>query len=144
MQFSSLVRRVAGRGAGAWRVHFAALDERAAGRDVIMLTVGDPDQPPPESVLAATIAALEAHDTGYSPILGVPELREAIAARIARRSGVPCAAENVAIVAGTQAGLFASLLCLAGAGDEVIAFEPIYATYEAVTGASGARLVTAS
>jgi arginine:pyruvate transaminase len=142
MQFSSLVRRVAGRGAGAWRVHFAALDERAAGRDVIMLTVGDPDQPPPESVLAATIAALEAHDTGYSPILGVPELREAIAARIARRSGVPCAAENVAIVAGTQAGLFASLLCLAGAGDEVIAFEPIYATYEAVTGASGARLVT--
>jgi arginine:pyruvate transaminase len=142
MQFSSLVHRVAGKGAEAWRVHFAALEHRAAGREVIMLTVGDPDQPPPEPVLAATIAALKAHDTGYSPILGVDELRSAIAARIARRSGAPCDAENVAIVAGTQAGLFASLLCLAGSGDEVIAFEPTYATYEAVAGASGARLVT--
>jgi arginine:pyruvate transaminase len=142
MQFSSLVRRVAGKGAEAWRIHFAALEQRAAGRDVILLTVGDPDQAPPEPVLAATIAALKAHDTGYSPILGLDELRAAIAQRIARRTGVPCTGANVAIVPGTQAGLFASLLCLAGAGDEVIAFEPTYATYEAVAGASGATLVT--
>jgi len=47
------------------------------------------------------------------------------------------------VVPGTQAGLYAALHCLAGPGDEVVAFEPTYATYEAVIGAAGARLVTA-
>jgi arginine:pyruvate transaminase len=143
MQFSPLVGRIAGRGARAWSIHFDALRQRAAGRRVILLTVGDPDQHAPEAAVEATIAALQQGRTGYSPILGFPELRAAIAARIERRSGVPCAAENVAVVPGTQAGLYAALQCLAGPGDEVVAFEPIYATYEAVAGAAGAQLVTA-
>jgi arginine:pyruvate transaminase len=142
MQFSPLVDRIAGKGAAAWRVHFEALQQRAQGRDVIFLTVGDPDQHAPEAVIDATVAALRAHKTGYSPIIGYPELRAAIAARVERRSGVPCAAENVAVVPGTQAGLYCALQCLAGPGDEVIALEPIYATYEAVVGAAGARLVS--
>jgi arginine:pyruvate transaminase len=143
MQFSPLVGRIAGRGARAWSIHFDAVRQRAAGRRVILLTVGDPDQHAPEAALEATIAALQQGRTGYSPILGFPELRAAIAARIERRSGVPCAAENVAVVPGTQAGLYAALQCLAGPGDDVVAFEPTYATYEAVVGAAGARLVTA-
>jgi arginine:pyruvate transaminase len=142
MQFSPLVGRIAGKGARAWNIHIDALRLRAAGRDVIFLTVGDPDQPPPEPVIAATVAALQGRKTGYSPILGNPELRAAIAARVERRTGTPTAAENVAIVPGTQAGLYSALQCLAGPGDEVIALEPTYATYEAVAGASGATLVT--
>jgi arginine:pyruvate transaminase len=143
MQFSPLVGRIAGRGARAWSIHFDAVRQRAAGRRVILLTVGDPDQHAPEAAVEATTAALQQGRTGYSPILGFPELRAAIAARVERRSGVPCAAENVAVVPGTQAGLYAALQCLAGPGDEVVAFEPTYATYEAVVGAAGARLVTA-
>ncbi|HUK00555.1 MAG TPA: pyridoxal phosphate-dependent aminotransferase [Stellaceae bacterium] len=143
MQFSPLVGRIAGRGARAWSIHFDAVRQRGAGRRVILLTVGDPDQHAPEAAVEATIAALQQGRTGYSPILGFPELRAAIAARVERRSGVPCAAENVAVVPGTQAGLYAALQCLAGPGDEVVAFEPTYATYEAVVGAAGARLVTA-
>jgi arginine:pyruvate transaminase len=142
MQFSPLVGRIAGKGAQAWGIHFDALRQRSAGRDVIFLTVGDPDQPPPEPVIAATVAALQARKTGYSPIIGHPELRAAIAARVERRTGAPTTTENVAVVPGTQAGLYAALQCLAGPGDEVIALEPTYATYEAVAGASGATLVT--
>jgi arginine:pyruvate transaminase len=142
MQFSPLVGRIAGKGAQAWGIHFDALRQRSAGRDVIFLTVGDPDQPPPEPVIAATVAALQARKTGYSPIIGHPELRAAIAARVERRTGTPTTTENVAVVPGTQAGLYAALQCLAGPGDEVIALEPTYATYEAVAGASGATLVT--
>jgi arginine:pyruvate transaminase len=142
MQFSPMVGRIAGKGARAWSIHFDALRQRAAGRDVIFLTVGDPDQPPPEPVIAATVAALRAGKTGYSPVIGSPELRAAIAARAERRTGAPTTAENVAVVPGTQAGLYAALQCLAGPGDEVIALEPTYATYEAVAGASGAELVT--
>ena len=141
MRFSPLVDRVAGKGAGAWEIHFAAERQRAAGRDIIFLTVGDPDQAPPAPVIEATVAALRRHRTGYAPILGYPEVRGAIAARFVRRTGKPCTADNVVIVPGTQAGLYCALQCLAGPGDEVIVPEPMYATYEAVGGASGARLV---
>jgi arginine:pyruvate transaminase len=142
MQFSPLVGRIAGTGAGAWSVHFDAIRQRAEGRDVMLLTVGDPDQHPPEAVIAATMAALQSHKTGYSPIVGLPELRAAIAARVERRTGTPTSIDNVAVVPGTQAGLYAALQCLAGPGDEVIALAPTYATYEGVAGAAGARLVT--
>ncbi len=141
-RFSPLTERVAGTGAGAWAIHQAAARLRDAGEDVIFLTVGDPDQAPPAPVIEATVAALRAHRTGYSPTIGYPALRQAVAARCARRSGRACTAENVAIVPGAQGGLFVALHCLAGPGDEVVVPEPTYATYEAVIGASGARMVT--
>ena len=141
MRFSPLVDRVAGKGAGAWGIHFEAMRQRDAGRDIILLTVGDPDQPPPEPVIEATIDALRRHRTGYAPIVGFPEVRRAIAARVERRTGHPCAADNVVVVPGAQAGLFCALQCLAGPGDEVILPEPMYATYEAVAGACGTSLV---
>lgn len=141
MRFAPLVDRVAGKGARAWHIHFDAEQQKAAGRDVIILTVGDPDQMPPSAVIEATVESLRRGRTGYSPIVGYPNVREAIAERFAKRTGQPCAAENVVIVPGTQAGLFCALQCLAGAGDEVVVTEPMYATYEAVAGACGARLV---
>lgn len=141
MQFSARTGRFAGREAGAWRVHDEAARLRAAGVEVLMLTIGDPDQSPPAPVVAATIASLQAGRAGYTPILGRPELRAAIAARIARRSGRPCAADNVVVVPGAQAGLYCALQCLAGPGEEVVIPEPLYATYPAVAAAAGAELV---
>ena len=142
MRFSSLVDRVAGRGAGAWSVHVEARRRQEAGEDVIFLTVGDPDQEQPSVIIEATIAALRDRRTGYAPTIGYPAVREAIAARVARRSGQPCSADNVAVVPGTQGGLYCAIQCLAGPSDEVVVGEPIYATYEGVIGASGARMVT--
>ena len=144
MRFSPLVDRIAGRGAGAWSIHMEAARLRDQGQDVIFLTVGDPDQAPPEPVIDATIDALRRHRTGYSATVGYPRVREAIAARFRRRSGQPCDAENVVVTPGAQGALFCALQCLAGPGDEVIVPEPIYATYPGVIGASGARLVTVS
>jgi arginine:pyruvate transaminase len=142
MRFSPLVERISGRGAGAWSVHMEAARRREAGHDVIFLTVGDPDQAPPEPVIDATIDALRRHRTGYSATVGFPRVREAIAARFHRRTGQPCSADNVVVTPGAQGGLYCALQCLAGPDDEVIVPEPIYATYGAVVGASGARMVT--
>ena len=142
MRFSPLVDRISGRGAGAWRIHMEAARRRDAGQDVIFLTVGDPDQAPPGPIIESTIDALRRHRTGYSSMIGFPRVREAIAARVQRRTGRPCTADNVAVTPGAQGGVFCALQCLAGPGDEVIVPEPIYSTYEAVVGASGARLVT--
>ena len=142
MRFSPLVDRIAGRGAGAWSIHMEAARLREQGQDVIFLTVGDPDQAPPEPVIDATIDALRRHRTGYSSIIGFPKVREAIAARFQRRTGRPCNADNVVVTPGAQGGVYCALQCLAGPGDEVIVPEPIYNTYEPVIGATGARLVT--
>jgi arginine:pyruvate transaminase len=142
MRFSPLTDRVAGRGAGAWAVHQQALVLRQAGHDVIALTVGDPDQAPPDVLIEATVTALRQHHTGYSRLIGLPALREAIAARHAARTGRPCTADNVVVVPGAQGGLYCALQCLAGPGDEIVVPEPVYATYEAVIGAAGAQMVT--
>ena len=141
MRFSPLVDRIAGEAAGAWRVHQEGMRRREAGHDVIFLTVGDPDQAAPEAVVDATIAALRRNRTGYSPIIGYPQVRAAVAARVQRRTGRPCSADNVVLTPGTQGGLFCALNCLAGPGDEVILPEPIYGPYAGVIGASGARMV---
>ncbi|HEY1936067.1 MAG TPA: pyridoxal phosphate-dependent aminotransferase [Acetobacteraceae bacterium] len=141
MRLAERVNRIGGDGANAWSIHFAALAQVEAGRDVIVLTVGDPDQAPPELVIEETVRALRAHRTGYAPITGYPNVRAAIAARVARRTGQPCTADNVVVVAGAQAGVYCAVQCLAGPGDEVIVPEPVYATYAGVIAASGARMV---
>ena len=141
MRFSSLVDRISGTGAEAWSIHQEGVRRREAGHDVIFLTVGDPDQAAPAPVIDATIEALRRNRTGYSPIIGYPLVREAVAARFQRRTGRPCGADNVVLAPGTQGGLFCALHCLAGPGDEVILPEPIYGPYAGVIGASGARMV---
>jgi arginine:pyruvate transaminase len=142
MRFAARVDRVTTRGAAAWRVHIEAAKLREAGHDVIMLTIGDPDQAPPGPVIEATVDALRRHRTGYSATIGYPRVREAIAARFARRTGQSCTADNVVVTPGAQGGLFCALQCLAGDGDEIIVPEPVYATYPGVAGAAGARMAT--
>jgi arginine:pyruvate transaminase len=142
MRYSALTERVAGRGAGAWAIHMEASRLRQAGHELIMLTVGDPDQAPPAALIEATVTALRAGRTGYSRTIGMQPLREAIAERHTARTGQPCGADNVVVVPGAQGGLYCALQCLAGPGDEIVVMEPIYATYEAVIGACGARMVT--
>jgi arginine:pyruvate transaminase len=119
-----------------------AARRREAGHDVIVLTIGDPDQAPPEPVIDATVDALRRCRTGYSAMVGYPRVREAIAARVQHRTGQPCSADNVVVTPGAQGGLFCALQCLAGPGDEVIVPEPVYATYGGVIGATGAQMVT--
>jgi arginine:pyruvate transaminase len=142
MRFAPRVDRVTTRGAAAWRVHIEAAKLREAGHDVITLTIGDPDQAPPDSVIEATIDALRRHRTGYSATIGYPRVRAAIAARFALRTGQKCTADNVVVTPGAQGGLFCALQCLAGDGDEIIVPEPVYATYPGVVGAAGAHMAT--
>jgi arginine:pyruvate transaminase len=141
MRFSPLVDRINGEGAAAWDIHYRAVRDQRAGRDVIILSVGDPDFDTPAAITEATIVALRAGDTHYSDLLGLEELRAAIARRFAAKSGQATTLDNVAVMAGAQCGLFASALCLLAPGDEVIVPEPMYVTYEATLQAPGATIV---
>lgn len=141
MKFSTLVERIAGDGADAWITHYEARAARDRGEDVILLSAGDPDLDTPDPVRERAIERIRAGDTHYTPTTGRQHLREAIAALHATRTGQRVSADQVVVLAGAQNGLFATSLCLAGPGDEVISFDPMYTTYPATIEVSGARLV---
>ena len=141
VKFSHLVERISGDGADAWLTHYEAVAARERGEDVIILSVGDPDLHTPPAVVERAIAQLRAGDTHYPPAAGRAALRESIARAHAARSGQAVSAEQVVYFAGAQNALFVASLCLAGPGDEVLTFEPLYPTYPATIEVSGARLV---
>lgn len=142
MRFSNLTQRIAGDGAAAWDIHYRALALRAEGKDILLLSVGDPDFDTPQPIVDAAIDSLRAGHTHYSDIRGKLALRQAIARRHQQRSGQAVDAGQVIVLAGAQCALFCVAQCVLGPGDEVIVAEPMYVTYEAVFGACGATVVT--
>lgn len=142
MRLSTLTGRIGGEGAAAWDIHFRAVERIRAGDDIILLSIGDPDFDTPADIVETCVASLHAGNTHYTDLHGEPSLREAIAGRHRRMTGQPVDADNVVVFSGAQNGLFAAALCLLDRGDEVIVPEPMYVTYEAVIGVSGATLVT--
>ena len=143
MKFSPLVERIAGEGSDAWDTHYEAWRARDRGEDVILLSVGDPDLDTPAPVVDCAIERLRAGDTHYTPAPGRETFREAVAADHSRRYGQSVTAANVVVSSGAQNALFMASLCVAGPGDEIIAFEPLYPTYPATIEVTGARLVRA-
>ena len=141
MRYAKFVERVAGEGAAAWDLHVEAMTQKRAGRDVIILSIGDPDFDTPPAITEEAIRLLRAGDTHYADILGLPEMRQAVAAQHTRLTGQTVGQENVAIMSGAQGGLFGAAMNILDPGDEALVLEPMYVTYEATIQASGAALV---
>jgi len=144
MRYSPLVERISGEGSEAWKLHFQATQAEIAGDDVIVMSVGDPDFRTAENVVNRAVEALTTGDTHYTEVTGRIELREAIARDHQARSGQAVGPDNVVTLSGAQCGIFSSLQCIAGAGDEVIVPEPAYVTYEATVQAPGPTFVAVS
>ncbi|WP_053157439.1 pyridoxal phosphate-dependent aminotransferase [Pseudomonas sp. Pf153] len=141
MRYSALTQRITGDGAAAWEIHDRALAMREQGRDVLLLSVGDPDFDTPRTIVDAAVDSLRAGDTHYSDIRGLHGLRQSIARRHRQRCGQAVEAGHVTVLPGAQCGVYAVAQCLLDPGDEVIVAEPMYVTYEAVFGACGAKVV---
>ncbi|MCE7979819.1 MAG: aminotransferase class I/II-fold pyridoxal phosphate-dependent enzyme [Caldilinea sp. CFX5] len=141
MKFADVVSRLVGQGYGGWSVHGKARTLIANGVDVIMLTIGDPDFHTPPAIVATAVTSLHRGRTHYTPSYGELKLRQAIAAYHMRHTGQVVTHENVAVVQGAQCGLYVAAMCTLQAGDEVIMSDPVYSTYPAVIGATGANAV---
>ena len=98
----------------------------AAGRDIIHMEVGEPDFPTPEPIANAAIAAIRAGQTLYTPALGLPELRAAIADFYRTRHGVELPASRIAVTAGASGALNLAFACLANPGREWLLADPGY------------------
>lgn len=112
------------------------------GRSIVHLEVGEPDFPAPAPVRDAGALAIAQGLTGYTPSLGLPELREAIARRYQESCGVGVDPERVVVTTGTSAALNLILLALLDHGDEVIVSDPGYACYPTFIRAAGGQPVS--
>ncbi len=81
MRYAPILDRLATLGSAKWEVHYAAGRLAAAGRDVIDLTIGNPDVPAPEALVEGAAAAMRAGRTQYSTGRGEPSLRAALSRR---------------------------------------------------------------
>jgi aspartate aminotransferase len=100
----------------------------AQGVDVINFAAGELDQDTSANIKAAVHRAVDSGRTQYSDTLGVGELRECVAQRISRKTGVPYAAEEVGFTAGAKQALFNANFVLFEPGDEVIVPSPYWVT----------------
>jgi aspartate aminotransferase len=112
---------------------------KAAGRPVIGFGVGEPDFPTPDYIVeAAQRACAQPRFHKYTPAAGLPELREAIAAKTARDSGLVVPASQVLVTNGGKHAVYQAFATLLDPGDEVLLPTPYWTTYpEAITLAGG-------
>ena len=141
MNYSPLVKRIAGEAADAWDLHDEAKQASLTDPDVLLLSVGDPDQGTPQPIIDAGKASLDNGRTHYSAVTGEADLRQAVAKDYQEQGFSQVSASNIAIMSGTQAGLFATVMCLLTEGDEIIVPEPMYVTYVGFLGACGVTTV---
>ncbi|MEL0040517.1 MAG: pyridoxal phosphate-dependent aminotransferase [Ilumatobacter sp.] len=116
---------------------------KAEGENVIGFGAGEPDFATPDHIVQAAIAACaEVRNHRYTPAGGLPELREAIAAKTRRDSGVAVDASQVLVTNGGKHAVYTAFAALCDPGDEVICPAPYWTTYpEAITLAGGVPVI---
>ena len=102
---------------------------KAAGKDVISLSVGEPDFDTPRNVKDAAIAAMEAGETRYTDVSGIPALRKAVAERFRKDSGLDYKPEEIIISSGGKQVIFNAMMCTINPGDEVVIPSPCWVSY---------------
>lgn len=142
MRYAAITDRLAGLGSDKWAVHWRAKSLCADGVPVIMLTIGEPDVPTPAELIEAATRAMLAGRTGYSSGRGEEPVLAALAAKYSARTGRTVGVDQLMYFPGTQTALYAVMQGLAETGTEVLVGDPLYATYDGVIRASGARRVS--
>ena len=125
--FSARVGRitVSPSNAGAQRVR----ELRAQGRDIIGLTIGEPDFETPSHVKEAAAEAMTREETKYTNVDGTPELKEAIRAKFKRENGLDYALEQILASNGGKQVIYNAIMATVSAGDQIIIPAPYWVSY---------------
>jgi len=114
---------------------------REEGRDIISLSVGEPDFATPAHVIAAAKAALDAGETKYTPVTGTARLKRAAALHFNRDLGIAAEEKSIIVTAGGKQAIFEALAATVGAGDEVIIPAPWWVSYPQMVRFCGGTVV---
>lgn len=107
----------------------AARDLKATGKDVISLSVGEPDFDTPQNIKDAAVAAIQRGETKYTPVAGIPQLREAICAKFKRENGLDYKPSQTIVGTGGKQILFNAFMATLNKGDEVVIPAPYWVSY---------------
>ena len=135
---SQRIATLTGDGDDGWSLFYRARAMKAAGMDVLELTIGEHDIGTNPAILDEMHRAAKAGHTGYAAVPGVAALRAAVAARLSAQHGQSYTSDNVLIVPGGQAGLFAAHHAACDPGDRALMIDQYYATYPGTIRAVGA------
>ena len=113
---------------------------QAAGKDICSLSAGEPNFDTPAFIREAATRALEDGATRYGPAAGEPQLRAAIAAKLARANGMAVSAEQVLVTNGGKQALYNLFQVLLDPGDEVILPAPYWLSYPEMAQLAGASV----
>ena len=113
----------------------------AQGRDIINLGIGQPDFRTPDFIIEAAVKALRDGHHGYTPANGIPPLREAVAADLAKRFKVEVSADSVMIMPGGKPTMFMSILMFGEPGAEIMYPDPGFPIYRSMIEYTGAKPV---
>lgn len=114
---------------------------RAAGRDIIGFGAGEPDFDTPENIKAAAVKAIAAGFTKYTPVGGIDELKDAVAAKMARDHGLTYNRAQIVVSCGAKHTLYNLVQVLCEEGDEVIVPAPYWVSYADIVVLAGATPV---
>jgi len=114
-----------------------AMELRGAGHDIIGLSAGEPDFDTPAHIRAAGIRAIEAGQTRYTAVDGIPELKEAICAKFARDNALSYRTEQISVGTGGKQVLYNALMATLNPGDEVIIPAPYWVSYPDMVALAG-------
>jgi aspartate/methionine/tyrosine aminotransferase len=128
---SAALRRIAPSATIAISAKARAL--KAAGRDVIALSAGEPDFDTPDNIKDAAIAAIKAGKTKYTDPDGMPELKAAICAKFKRENGLDYKPSQVHVAPGGKPVIYNALVATLNPGDEVIIPAPYWVSYPDMT-----------
>ena len=106
-----------------------ARELKAQGREIISLSVGEPDFDTPDNVKAAAIAAIQRGETKYTPVAGIVPLQEAIVAKFKRENGLDYRTAQTIVGTGGKQILFNAFLATCNPGDEVVIPAPFWVSY---------------
>jgi len=109
--------------------------------EAIHLEVGEPDFPTPSHVIEAAYDAAQAGHTRYAPNAGLPDLREALAEKVARRNGYEARPDQVVVTQGGIQALYLVLRALLEPGDEVLLPDPAWPNFRMIAHLLGARVL---
>ena len=122
-------------------VWLAAAERQRSHGDLVNLSAGQPSAGAPAAVLAAAEKALQSNSLGYTVALGIPELREAIAASYADRYALGVDADDVVLTTGSSGGFLLTFLACFDVGDRVAIASPGYPCYRNILSALGCEVV---
>ncbi|MDS0277928.1 pyridoxal phosphate-dependent aminotransferase [Halomicroarcula sp. S1AR25-4] len=138
MDFASRVERV--EPSATLAISNKAAELEAEGKDVVDLSVGEPDFDTPENIKQAAKDALDAGHTGYTPSNGIPELKEALVEKLHDDGLTQYGTENLIVTPGGKQALYEIFQTLIDDGDEVALLDPAWVSYEAMAKLAGGSL----